>query len=118
MFAAVHDATGEIAGFTELELTGEAPPRADQGDTAVVPAHRGSGLGMWLKAAMLVRLRADRPDVARIVAGNASSNVHMLRINERLGFRPLARLVEWQGDVPALVDRLGRNPVGRPGPAE
>lgn len=114
VLAAVHDATGDIAGFTELELTREAPPRADQGDTAVVPAHRGSGLGWWLKTAMLVRLRADRPDVARVVAGNASSNAHMLRINERLGYRPLVRLVEWQGDVPALAQRLDRNPVGRP----
>jgi GNAT superfamily N-acetyltransferase len=102
---AVHESTGAVAGLTELLLG--PPPRAFQEDTAVVPAHRGSGLGLWVKADMLCRLQAERPDVTEVVTGNAASNEHMLRINTRLGFRPHRTLAEWQGDVPALASRLG-----------
>jgi GNAT superfamily N-acetyltransferase len=102
---AVHERNGAVAGLTELELG--PPPRAYQDDTAVVPAHRGSGLGLWVKADMLCRLRAERPDLTEVITGNAASNEHMLRINTRLGFRPYRAAAEWQGDVGELVSRLG-----------
>jgi GNAT superfamily N-acetyltransferase len=102
---AVHEPTGAVAALTELLLG--PPPRALQEDTAVVPAHRGSGLGLWVKADMLGRLRAERPDMTEVVTGNAASNEHMLRINTRLGFRPHRTLAEWQADLPALAGRLG-----------
>jgi GNAT superfamily N-acetyltransferase len=102
---AVHEQTGAVAGLTELELG--PPPRAFQEDTAVVPAHRGTGLGLWIKADMLCRLRAERPDVTEVITGNAASNDHMLRINIRLGFRPYRTIEEWQGEVGELVSRLG-----------
>jgi GNAT superfamily N-acetyltransferase len=102
---AVHEHTGAVAGLTELVLG--PPPRAYQDDTAVVPGHRGSGLGLWVKADMLCRLRAERPDVTEVITGNAASNEHMLRINTRLGFRPLRAGSEWQGEVGELVSRLG-----------
>lgn len=99
-------ADGEVAGFTEV-LIGRQPQRAHQLDTAVVPAHRGHGLGMWIKSAMLVALRAERPDVTEIDTGNATTNQHMLAINQRLGFRPWAEVNGWQGDAPELSARLG-----------
>ena len=102
---AVHEQTGAVAGLTELVLG--PPPRSYQEDTAVVPAHRGSGLGLWIKADMLLRLRAERPDVTEVITGNAASNEHMLRINTRLGFRPHRAIAEWQGEVGQLVSRLG-----------
>ena len=102
---AVHEQTGAVAGLTELVLG--PPPRSFQDDTAVVPAHRGSGLGLWIKADMLLRLRAERPDVTEVITGNAASNAHMLRINTRLGFRPHRAMAEWQGEVGELVSRLG-----------
>jgi GNAT superfamily N-acetyltransferase len=102
---AVHEPTGTLAALTELLLG--PPPRAFQEDTAVVPAHRGSGLGLWVKADMLRRLRDERPDVTEVSTGNAASNEHMLRINTRLGFRPHRTLAEWQADVPTLVGRMG-----------
>jgi GNAT superfamily N-acetyltransferase len=102
---AVHEQTGTVAGLTELVLG--PPPRAFQEDTAVVPAHRGSGLGLWIKADMLGRLQAERPDVTEVITGNAASNQHMLRINTRLGFRPHRTLAEWQAQVAELVARLG-----------
>lgn len=101
---AVHEASGEVAGLTEVAVG--ATPRADQEDTAVVPAHRGHGLGLWVKADLLVRLRAERPGVTEILTGNATGNAHMLAINERLGFRPYQALTEWQAPVPDLVSRL------------
>ena len=102
---AVHEQTGAVAGLTEL-VPGP-PPRSFQDDTAVVPAHRGSGLGLWIKADMLLRLRAERPDMTEVITGNAASNAHMLRINTRLGFRPHRAMAEWQGEVGELVSRLG-----------
>jgi GNAT superfamily N-acetyltransferase len=102
---AVHDQTGAVAGLTELVLG--PPPRAFQEDTAVVPAHRGSGLGLWIKADMLCRLRAERPDMTEVITGNAASNEHMLRINTRLGYRPYRAMAEWQADVGELLSRLG-----------
>jgi GNAT superfamily N-acetyltransferase len=103
---AVHEETGAVAGFTEV-LVGRDPHRSFQEDTAVVPAHRGSGLGLWIKSDMLVRLRAGRPDVAELLTGNATTNRHMLAINDRLGFRPWSRINGWQADVPTLTARLG-----------
>jgi GNAT superfamily N-acetyltransferase len=102
VLAAVHEADGTIAGFTEVELWGWTPARSEQADTAVVPTHRGRGLGLWLKAAMLRQLRTERPDVTSLLTGNAAGNVPMLNINTRLGYRPYVRLTEWQADVHQL----------------
>ena len=49
-----------------MVLVGRRPQRARQHDTAVVPAHRSHGLGLWIKSAMLVALRAEQPDVTGI----------------------------------------------------
>jgi GNAT superfamily N-acetyltransferase len=106
VIAALHAPSGEVAGFTEVELWRWTPARSEQADTAVLAAHRGHGLGLWLKAAMLRRLRDERPDVTGLLTGNAASNSPMLRINVRLGYRPYVRLVEWQAGVPQVADRL------------
>jgi GNAT superfamily N-acetyltransferase len=97
--AAVHD-DGTLAGYTEILIPRGAPPRVQQYDTAVVPAHRGHGLGLWVKAAMARRLRAEHPGVVEIETDNADDNVHMLAVNHRLGFRPYRRTREFQLDVP------------------
>ncbi|MEV0173392.1 GNAT family N-acetyltransferase [Streptomyces sp. NPDC050803] len=98
--AAVHD-DGAMAGYTEILLPRGAAPRAQQYDTAVVPAHRGHGLGLWLKTAMVRRLRAEHPGVVEIETDNAEDNVHMLAVNRELGFRSYRRTREFQLDVPA-----------------
>ncbi|WP_030851773.1 GNAT family N-acetyltransferase [Streptomyces sp. NRRL F-4474] len=97
--AAVHD-DGTMAGYTEIVLPGGSGRRAQQYDTAVVPAHRGHGLGLWVKAAMARRLRAEHPGVVEIETDNADDNVHMLAVNHRLGFRSYRRTREFQLDVP------------------
>ncbi|MEU6987964.1 GNAT family N-acetyltransferase [Streptomyces sp. NPDC046324] len=98
--AAVHD-DGTMAGYTEILLPQGSAPRAQQYDTAVVPAHRGHGLGLWVKAAMVRRLRAEYPGVVEIETDNADDNVHMLAVNHRLGYRSYRRTREFQLDVPA-----------------
>ncbi|MFD0418252.1 GNAT family N-acetyltransferase [Streptomyces sp. NPDC127108] len=97
--AAVHD-DGTLAGYTEIVLPQGAPPRGQQYDTAVVPEHRGHGLGLWVKAAMVRRLRAEHPGVVEIETDNADDNVHMLAVNHALGFRTYRRTREFQLDVP------------------
>jgi mycothiol synthase len=99
---AVHGPTGAVAGFSEVVVPHADPAVADQEDTAVVPAHRGRGLGLWVKAALLVRLRADRPEVEEVGTHNAASNRPMLAVNDRLGFRLRSVSRNWQAPVAAL----------------
>ena len=106
LVVAVHEVSGAVAGLTEVQVARD-PHRSYQGDTAVVGGHRGSGLGLWLKADMLVRLRAERPDVAELLTNNAASNTHMLRVNDRLGYRPHQASLGFQVEVAALVAPAG-----------
>ena len=96
--AAVHD-DGTMAGYTEILLPQGAPPRAQQYDTAVVPSHRGQGLGLWIKAAMVHRLHAEHPHVVEIETDNAEDNTHMLAVNLKLGYRSYRRTHEFQLDL-------------------
>lgn len=110
--AAVHAGSGAVAALTELLISRWSPHRAEQDDTAVVPAHRGHGLGLWVKAEMLRRLLAERPDVRQIITYNAEDNAHMWRINARLGFRPHATVTERQGRVADLAALLAVGAAG------
>ena len=78
--------TGEFGGFTELIVPAARPATAFQEDTAVVPGHRGHGLGLVMKTSMLSWLRSAEPQLRVIQTWNAASNEHMLRVNRRLGF--------------------------------
>ncbi|GLZ12858.1 N-acetyltransferase [Actinomadura sp. NBRC 104425] len=94
-----------IAGFTEVVVSAESPERAAQYDTAVVPEHRGRRIGIWVKAAMLQWLRRERPEVREIETDNSGDNVHMLAVNEELGFRRQRESREYQAsaaDLPSL----------------
>ncbi|WP_018349789.1 GNAT family N-acetyltransferase [Longispora albida] len=92
--AALRD--GEMAGYTEVVIRAGETRRALQYDTAVVPAHRGRGLGLWIKAAMLRGLRASHPGIGEIETDIAEDNTHMLAVNQRLGFRAHRRTCEYQ----------------------
>jgi len=98
---------GEVAAFTELSVARDAPRRATQEDTAVVPAHRGRGLGLIVKAELLRWLRSDRDDVVDIETWNADSNAHMIAVNQRLGFRLDVAWLEYEAPADALAERLG-----------
>lgn len=91
-----HDETGELAGYTEVMWNAGRPQTVSQGDTGVRPEHRGHALGKWLKAKMLERVLAERPQARDIRTGNADSNDAMLGINHALGFEPFVAATHWQ----------------------
>jgi hypothetical protein len=78
--------TGELAGFNQLLVKPEWPEVVENEDTAVSVAHRGHGLGLWIKAVNLLRVLDERPEAVCVSTWNAASNSHMLRVNRRLGF--------------------------------
>lgn len=87
--AAVHDATGQTAAFTELEVDPEIPGWGFQDNTGVARPHRGRRLGLLVKTAMMEWLASAEPGLRRITTWNAAINSHMIDINERLGFAPV-----------------------------
>jgi len=107
VYVARHKPSGDFVGLTELIYQKLNPTQAWQADTGVHSDHREKGLGRWLKAAMLQRVRDDYPLVDRIDTGNAGSNAPMLNINITLGFKPIVMNHVWQGDVATIRERLG-----------
>lgn len=99
-------ADGETAGTTEVFVNRHRPAASWQWSTVVLPAHRGRGIGRWVKAAMWQRLRATEPEVTALQTGNAASNAHMLAINIEMGFQPTHLMGCWQADLSVLESRL------------
>ena len=87
--AALHEATGELAGLTQVYIDPGVPSWGYQGLTAVTRPHRGHRLGLLVKAAMLDWLAEAEPALERIQTGNAASNAFMIEVNETLGYRLL-----------------------------
>jgi GNAT superfamily N-acetyltransferase len=97
VLAAVSKATGEVAGLTEVVTSPWHASRADQGDTCVVPAHRGSGIGLALKTRMLRWLLHEEPELRAVETWNVDTNSPMLRVNHAMGFELAERwaLMQW-----------------------
>ncbi len=93
--AVVHEPSGTLAGYTELEFTLDEPEAVHQGDTIVLREHRGHRLGQLMKAVNLQHLAEIRPDARRVHTWNAEENGYMLRINVELGFRPAGVCGVW-----------------------
>jgi GNAT superfamily N-acetyltransferase len=102
-----HNESGKIAGYTEVFWNPNKPMNLGQGITAVWPQYRGSGIGRFLKAAMLTRVRQERPEVLRVRTDNADMNAPMLKINTELGFKPYIAETVWQVDVPEARKIIG-----------
>lgn len=100
---AVHTASGEVAGLTELVVPAHRPRRADQYDTIVTPAHRGYGLGLAMKAHLLVELRTAEPQVDSVQTWQAERDEPMLRVNADLGFRHVHRWYEYEAATAAIA---------------
>lgn len=101
------DHSGRFVGITNIIIEPGTPDRVYVGDTAVDPAHRGRGLGKWLKAAITRQILAELPGVRWVVTYNAGSNDAMLAINKQLGFRTAAVHTTWQVGTSKLRDMLG-----------
>lgn len=105
-------ASGRIAGYTEVHWNPNNPHVAWQSDTAVFREFQNRGLGRWLKAVMLERILAERPQVTRIRTGNADSNAPMLAINRELGFRPVQSTRVWQVETDRAAAYLAASGPG------
>jgi GNAT superfamily N-acetyltransferase len=103
-----HDATGEPAGLTLVEVGQERPEWGFQALTAVAREHRGHRLGLRLKVAMLDLLARREPQVRHILTSNGETNGHMIGINETLGYRVTGPPVHsWELPVTQLTGIKG-----------
>lgn len=98
--AAVSEADGAIAGFTELALPGDGTGDATHLGTAVLPEHRGHGLGLWMKAASIRTVHERHPALSALITDTAEQNSHMRQINDLLGYLPTHATHEYQLDLP------------------
>ena len=103
---AVHQPTGDFAGYTTIQTDRLRPDQAWQWDTGVHPEHRNKGLGRWLKAALIKKVLEDHPEVDRVDTDNAGSNEPMLAINVAMGFKGILDRGTWQGDLTTAIERL------------
>lgn len=94
--ALTREADGTISGMTDVEWAPFSRTHIQQQFTGVLPSARGRGIGKWLKAAMLLHIRALYPDAQWVATGNARSNAPMLKINRDLGFEPYRTAIEYQ----------------------
>jgi RimJ/RimL family protein N-acetyltransferase len=107
---AVHEATGTVVGLTELELHPNPPDLGFQNDTAVSAAHRGHGLGRFIKAAMVRWLVEERPTIRRIGTSTAADNTFMISVNHQIGFRTVRSMIDVEADLDGLAAYLLRSP--------
>lgn len=89
-------ADGTVAAYSELVVPRHDPGRVFQWGTLAHPEHRGHRLGLATKAWNLLWLQRERNDVRVLLTFNAEVNSHMVGVNERMGFRPVERLGEFQ----------------------
>ena len=91
---------GEVAAFTDLMAPSHDTTHVYQWGTLAGRAHRGHRLGLAVKIANLKALQATGAyDGRRLVTWNAEVNDHMIGINHRMGFVPVARAGELQKKV-------------------
>jgi GNAT superfamily N-acetyltransferase len=81
------DARETIAGYTELAVPVSGTGNAVHYGTAVLPGHRGRGLGLWMKAESIRQVRVRYPDLDGLLADTADGNTHMERVNAELGYQ-------------------------------
>ena len=87
--AAVAD--GVPVSFSLLQASGE---RGMSGMTGTLRSHRGRGLAELVKRATLVNAAARGISLA--FTHNDATNAPMLRVNEKLGYRPVGSLLGWE----------------------
>lgn len=104
VIAREHD--GSIAGMTDVEWAPYRRTIIQQQLTAVHPDARGRGVGKWIKAKMLLRIRELYPDAEWVSTENAGSNAPMLAINRKMGFKKYRSGTQYQVSRERLAARL------------
>lgn len=95
--AAVLD--GRLVAFTDVGVPVDAPTRAYQWSTLVLPEHRGHRLGTVVKLAALRELVAAVPGARVVTTFNAEVNAAMIAVNQALGFAVTGGLSGWRLDL-------------------
>lgn len=96
---AVHEGDGSVVGFTELVVPGDGEGDGVHYGTAVLPGHRGHGLGRWMKAASIRHAVERHPGLGGLVTDTAASNPYMRAVNDSLGYVPTHTACEYQLDL-------------------
>jgi GNAT superfamily N-acetyltransferase len=96
---AVSETDGAIAGFTELAIPADGGGDAHSRGTAVLPGHRGHGLGRWMIAATMRYARERYPRLDGLRRDTADNNPYMMRVTDSLGYRPVHTTYEYQLDL-------------------
>jgi mycothiol synthase len=104
--AFVYAPDGTCVGGTQLTFEPWEPATAMQQNTGIHPVHRGRGLAKWAKAAIVDRLHRERPEIDRVITGNAFSNTPMLAINDAMGFKVTLVRTEWQAAIDTVASKL------------
>ncbi|MEE9173416.1 MAG: GNAT family N-acetyltransferase [Thermoplasmata archaeon] len=99
---------GAISGLTVMGYRAGEKTMIHQQITGVRPLYRGRGLGKWLKAANLLRVREELPQITVVLTDNATTNAAMLAINERLGFQKHRDSITAQMSLEALDQYMDR----------
>lgn len=94
-----HNASGRLVAVTTLDLEHCPADHAWQQVTIVDPRHRGHRLGLIAKIENLRYARVYERELRLIDTWNAAANVHMIAINEQIGFRPVDSWSNWQLDL-------------------
>lgn len=97
----------EVAAASEASWFGDAPEAAHQLFTGVGRDFRGRHLALAAKARMLQLLREHLPQAREVLTNNAVDNAAMLRVNQRLGFRPFRQSAVFQLSRDTLAQSLG-----------
>jgi len=102
------DVNAETVAFTTMGVPVDPPDCVYQWGTVVLRGHRGHRLGLAVKAANLAALQADHPERRSVSTQNAETNGPMVAINEKMGFRAVEVLLEFQRTVHAQpADAVG-----------
>jgi RimJ/RimL family protein N-acetyltransferase len=91
---------GRLAGFSSISMTTSNPAEALQGMTVVQRNHRGAGLGLVLKSANLQHALDSEPGLRVVDTTNDDTNIHMIAVNRKLGYRPIEFRAFWKLELP------------------
>ena len=81
------ESDGKVSGLTEMWYDPKKRTIITQNLTGVPKEYQGKGKGKWLKAAMLIHVKKEYPELEMVETWNATVNAPMIHINENLGFK-------------------------------